>query len=965
MSEIIIGSNPNCHVVINTEGVSGYHAKITAQGDGINFIIEDLGSTNGTYVNGSQIMSPVRVNVQDQIYLSPNHPLDLIAALETLYQQSMPIPIQKQQNNTSQPFLHAGMSKIVGREEPADIVLSYPFISAQHIRISMQSSNLVIEDLNSRNGTIINNQRLGPHAPQPLTSSDVLFLGTFQVPPYMLREWRAALGETSGHSSNQSIIKKPFVIKDGDLKIGRDPSSDIYIEHPTVSWHHATLKIRGSNWTIKDHKSSNGTFVDDGRIRTAMLTPERSLRIGAVELNLNQKDASNLTFEAIDPTKGVRVDTRNLVRCIPTGQRILDDITISIYPGEMVALMGPSGAGKTTLLDMLTGYRKPTSGTVMYNSLPLFDNWEQLRHSIGYVPQEDIMHRDLTVYETLYNAAKLRLPSDSPETSIKETVNRLLKQMDLEQARDTLIGDENTKGISGGQRKRVNIALELITEPPLLFLDEPTSGLDATSTLKVVTLLRKLADEGKTIIMTIHQPRIEVFEKMNNLILLTKGGKLAYYGPTKEVRGYFEPKTTLRIDTAQTTVEPNPADFVMDILDPLEPEHFQEAEVWKLHYANSAYYQRYVLDRQREDGQSRGSGHKEALKRSAIQQFFVLFKRYFIRKMRDRAALGIQLAQAPIIGVLIACVFAGAWGELEDLATEQENRLTQLSSFRGFTFNFNCSDLDSGGTINCTQMAMEQLQNGIHPSFFLLAAAAFWFGSSNVAKELVSERAIYKREKRVGLRSSSYLLSVFGYQSMIVTLQVFVMVFIVGMALGPLPLSVLFSASVILVITALAGISLGLAISAVSKTDVAAISVIPIVLLPQLILSGYVALFVNFSSFNKFVAAFMPIRWAFSSLLISSYKNICSNDEMGCFCEGGNDSDEVFGKDCLDYEKNGSYGDEYHEGFLLDLEKVIGFADSSNDITWTISHEFFGIFILLFFTVSCLSFTLYSITRKS
>ena len=170
----------------------------------------------------------------------------------------------------------------------------------------------------------------------------------------------------------------------------------------------------------------------------------------------------------------MRLDVVHLGKKLPSGKTLLDDISFSVYPGEVVALMGPSGAGKTALLECLTGKRHPTKGKVYLNGESLHKHWSIFRHSIGYVPQEDVMHRDLTVYETLYFAAKMRLPKDLPEETVVDTVEHVMTRMGLANIRDSIIGDEQVRGISGGQRKRVNIALESITEPSLLFLDEPT-----------------------------------------------------------------------------------------------------------------------------------------------------------------------------------------------------------------------------------------------------------------------------------------------------------------------------------------------------------------------------------------------------------------------------------------------------------------------------------------------------------
>ena len=390
----------------------------------------------------------------------------------------------------------------------------------------------------------------------PCTPNDALQLGNYLVPKNMLYDWWDRLTSVSGFVTRNVADDFSFP-SSGTVTIGRNPQSSIIIEDPTVSWDHAKIEIKDNQMEVFDLGSSNGVFIDDQRLSQGQFTKNNRLRVGAVTINL--QDPTVMSGEV--PRAEVRLDALDLTRILPNGIKILDEVKLSIYPGEMVALMGPSGAGKTTLLETLTGQRKATSGQVLVNGKDLNGHWEEFKHHIGYVPQEDVMHRDLTVYEVIYHTAKLRLPSDFPESAIVETVERIITRIGLAHIQHSIIGGETVRGISGGQRKRVNIALELLTEPTLLFLDEPTSGLDSSSTLEVLQILRSLADNGKTIIMTIHQPRLEVIKLLNNMILLAKGGKLAYYGPA-DASHYFTKQTGW-----EKPDEMNPADFVMDLLE--------------------------------------------------------------------------------------------------------------------------------------------------------------------------------------------------------------------------------------------------------------------------------------------------------------------------------------------------------------------------------------------------------------
>ena len=474
--------------------------------------------------------------------------------------------------------------------------------------------------------------------------------------------------------------------------------------------------------TLYDLSSSNGCFVNGKRVRKSVVTASDKVSIGGIQIHL---------FAAKkEENDQIRLDAHSIKRTLPSGKILLHDISLSIYPGEMVALMGPSGAGKTTLLEILTGQKSPSSGNILINGQDLHKNWGRFRDRIGYVPQEDIMHRDLSVYEVLYYAAKLKLPSDLPNKEIELIVEGLLTKMGLAHIRNNIIGGEKVRGISGGQRKKVNIALELLTEPDLLFLDEPTSGLDSSSTLDVMKVLKELSDDGTTIIMTIHQPRIEAYNLLSHLILLTKGGRLAYFGPANAT-SYFEYVSQQRKDP-----QANPSDFILDLLESVAIN--KAPEDWENAYRNSNLHQLYIQQRLHKK-----VGETDAIppiKRSVLTQLFTLFFRYTKRKKNDIGSLLIQLVQAPIIAISLAILFQNEALKLIDLELKPA-----MEAFPMLLKNY-------------------QLQNGIHATLFLSAAASFWFGCSNVARELVSERPIFLRERRTGMRLFSYLSSVYLYQ---------------------------------------------------------------------------------------------------------------------------------------------------------------------------------------------------------
>ena len=248
----------------------------------------------------------------------------------------------------------------------------------------------------------------------------------------------------------------------------------------------------------------------------------------------------------------------NMSLKLPTGKSILKGVTGEIRSSRMTAIMGPSGAGKTTFMNVLCGKVSRTSGQLWVSGKEA--EMSQFKKLIGYVPQEDIMLRELTVRENVLHSARVRLPASWSSKEVDKYVDDILEALNLSHVSHCRVGDETNRGISGGQRKRVNIAIELAAVPICLFLDEPTSGLDSTAALEVAHILEQIAELGLTVVSVIHQPRIEIFERFHDVLMFVPGGETAYFGPTSEVQQYFEGLGFV-FDNRM-----NPADALMDIL---------------------------------------------------------------------------------------------------------------------------------------------------------------------------------------------------------------------------------------------------------------------------------------------------------------------------------------------------------------------------------------------------------------
>ena len=268
------------------------------------------------------------------------------------------------------------------------------------------------------------------------------------------------------------------------VTIGRDPRCDVVIDHPLVSWHHARIQRQGVTFEVVDLGSTNGTFVAGQRIRRAPITPGTPLGVATATLLLDQHGA----LRRVDSSQGITLDIEGLGVDKGRGASrfsLLEKVSLTIRPGELVGIMGPSGAGKTTLLESLNGYDPPTAGRVVLNGRDLYQHYDRFRLDIGYVPQDDILHPQLRVKDALFYTARLRLPPDTRPQEIEARITRILDDLHIQEIADRRIGSpaEKDKVLSGGQRKRVNLAMELLTDPGLLFLDEPTSGLSSADGL--------------------------------------------------------------------------------------------------------------------------------------------------------------------------------------------------------------------------------------------------------------------------------------------------------------------------------------------------------------------------------------------------------------------------------------------------------------------------------------------------
>ncbi|MCO4773554.1 MAG: ATP-binding cassette domain-containing protein [Deltaproteobacteria bacterium] len=611
------------------------------------------------------------------------------------------------------------------------------------------------------------------------------------------------------------------------LVVGRDAAANIVLDTPNVSRLHALIERASlEHWFVTDLGSRNGTWLNGHRLeakeRTAVL-PDDDLRLGPHPIDL-----SRLALGVHAAGSGVHLDVRGLSRSVGrANHRVVDQVGFTAVPGEMVAIMGPSGAGKTSLLSTLAGSTPPSSGHVLLDGLSFYKHHELFRRAVGYVPQEDVMHRSLTAEEVLFFQGRLSFPPEITDDELRARVARTLDRLELDEVADQIVGDEVRRGLSGGQRKRLNVAMELLGEPALLLLDEPTSGLDARAAMGLIRQCRRLAAEGRTVLMTLHQPRVEAFALFDKVLLLAKGGKVAYFGPPGGVADYFATRTNLPASTAV-----NPADYALDALDPDEAKHRRSPSEWQQDYRRSKDREGNVTARRW--AKSRKDARKQARERKPpkagfLRQTAVLVRRQVRLTLRDRYGLAVQLAQAPIIGVLSVLLFGRA----------------------RFDPRF--------------------FKDDITPALFVLVAAAVWFGCNNVCREIVGDRAVLARERRGALRPTAYLASKVVVGGVLVAAQVLALLAVLvpvldlqgaGWALVGVPL-----------LAGWCSMTMGLLISAVARTEVHAIGLVPLVILPQIMLSGVLLPVTGerASAASSLLSNLAPLRWAYGAMLQTEF----------------------------------------------------------------------------------------------
>lgn len=804
------GRSPDCDVVLKDTKLSNRHCQLVRRGGEL--WLEDLQSYRGTYVNGRKISEPTRVTPSDRIVLGGivalPWPDDALAKTEPP-ERAMTVQAGGD-----------GGEVTIGRDPESDVVLQEPGVSWNHAKLVVHGDGRgTLEDIGSSNGTFANSAKNRIERAE-ISRSDTVFFGTHRVPASELFD--AAKSSPPPPPEPERSVE---LTVDRPLVVGRDPACDRVLDHPLVSWRHAKITRRADGFVVEDLGSTNGTFLNGKRV-TGPTTAQEGDVVAVASFSITL--AADGRMQTVDARGRYSIEARQVNVDVP-GKRLLEDVSLTIHPGEFVGLMGPSGAGKSTLMNALNGYVAPSGGAVLINGRDLYEQYDMFRGQIGYVPQDDIMHGDLTVGEALYYTARLRLPPDFSDGEIRERIAKVLEQLGLQGTEDTLIGSPEKKGISGGQRKRVNLAMELLTDPSILFLDEPTSGLSSEDALMVMKVLRQVADGGKTILLTIHQPSLPVYRLMDHLVVVAKDagsddpGCLAWYGPAyPDAIRFFEPDAS-GDGAGSSDGEPSP-DGVLRGLATDASAH------WKRTYRRSRYHEKFVAGRQSSASIPVLPPRKKTRRELGIRQAWTLMRRGLTVRLRDRANTTLLMAQAPYIAVLIMLVFgADAREEVTDETWPSVARATSMTCF-------------------------------------LLALSALWCGCSNAVREIVGEWAIYRRERMVNLKIPSYIASKFAVLIGLSALQCLLLLGMVYPTSGlEGPFAPLFG---VLLLSAAVGIAIGLVISALSRTSEFAVTMLPVVILPMIMLAGALQPVEEMNGVVRTTSHAVPVRWSFESMLL-------------------------------------------------------------------------------------------------
>lgn len=742
--------------MIDDARVSWRHATISWGGR--SWVIEDHGSTNGTYVQGHRIQK-MEIGPGSSVHLGnatdgPRLSLTGAAAAAGVHSgqaaaaQQAPAPVQPQQPPQG----------AAGWHDPAQ----------QQQQAGWQQAQVPHQQ--------------GPGAPGAGGPG-----GVAGAPP--------VYGDRSPTTFHQLDLGRV-------MRIGRALENELVVSDLQVSRLHAEFRATpDGRFEIRDLGSHNGTYVNGqplSKSGSALIGPNDIVGVGHSTFRL----VGDRLEEFVD-TGEVSFSARHLTVTVDGGKDILKDVSFGVPEKSLIAVIGPSGSGKSTLLKALTGYRPANRGDVLYDNRNLYKQFAELRQRIGLVPQDDILHKELTVTRALRYAAKLRFPADTTEAERTARIHEVLAELKLD-----IHKDKKITSLSGGQRKRVSVALELLTKPSLIFLDEPTSGLDPGMDRDVMQLLRGLADDGRTVLVVTHS--VAELAICDKLLVMAPGGSVAYFGPPEEALNFFGYSTWADVFSAF--------------------ENYRDYD-WAGRWRGSQHYQMYAADIDAVAAQPVHMPPPQSIRPPKpsgwVAQLWTLMRRYISVIASDKGFLLLMVLLPAVLGV-VSVVIPAEFGLAEP---------EPPSRFNG-----------KAGTI-----------------MLILAVGMCFAAAANSVRELIKERVIYERERATGLSRSAYLLSKVIVLGVITAFQG-VIICGIGFSTRKLPDEGLFMPPAVeicvsIIVLGFTSMMFGLMISALVKTAEKTMPLLVMFAIVQVVFTGVLFQVYGSPGLEQF-AWLMPSRWA-------------------------------------------------------------------------------------------------------
>ncbi|WTD74233.1 FHA domain-containing protein [Streptomyces sp. NBC_01635] len=753
-----LGRDPQGDVVVDDARVSWRHATISFNGR--SWVVEDHGSTNGTFAQGQRIHH-LEISSDTALNLGnandgPRVTLSGAAAPAASPQPQQPYAAQGVQG-AAPGWVQQGQQQAQaqgGWQQPAQPPQQQP----------------------------------APHVPQ-------------QQGPGGAAGAAPMYGDRSPTTFHQFSLGRV-------MRIGRALENDLVVSDLQVSRNHAEFhSTPDGRMEIRDLGSHNGTYVNGMPIAkggTQLLGPTDIVGVGHSTFRI----VGDRLEEFVD-TGEVSFSARHLTVTVDGGKQILKDVSFGVPEKSLIAVIGPSGSGKSTLLKALTGYRPADQGEVLYDNRNLYKQFAELRQRIGLVPQDDILHKELTVKKALTYAAKLRFPADTTTAERDARIDEVLRELKLD-----IHKGKKVTSLSGGQRKRVSVALELLTKPSLIFLDEPTSGLDPGMDRDVMQLLRGLADDGRTVLVVTHS--VAELAICDKLLVMAPGGSVAYFGPPDEALNFFGYDTWADVFSAF--------------------ENYRDYD-WAGRWKGSQHYQMYAADIDAVAPQSVPAPQMQTLRppkpQSWMSQFVTLVRRYVSVIVSDKGFLALTVILPAVLGAVSLLI-----------------------------------DPDRGLLPNAPNQAGQITPNGTAATVLLiLAVGACFAGAANSVRELIKERVIYERERATGLSRSAYLMSKVFVLGMVTVLQG-LLVGVIGFSSRELPEEglvlggfTLLELSIPIMALGFTSMMFGLIISALVKTAEKTMPLLVMFAIIQVVFTGCLFALHGTVGVNQF-SFLMPSRWA-------------------------------------------------------------------------------------------------------